>query len=313
VYLSGSQPQPVKTKSEQRIPEVVPEPVNFLTGGNSDKEILRAKKTHDHPNTSAHSSTAGPTMNYKTKPCRHFESGKCKLSGLCNFAHGAEELNFYQRMARVEDKSLRTIETLTHQRPETSLQKIEKMESFLEHFYTRQKQLLEHLKQLSVSIKPGSLRNEESVSQMETNIVAVYNSAVNYAQEMGRMMDIVKHPAKLPEAVHNVYPEERIETREHDERVKGEAFLDQFHEWDERQLEAVNKQIRFILESLKGLHVSSSEQGKALISAETALKNNQILEASRILQLVLYDKTLDPQTCLAHRRVYERAMTLKFN
>lgn len=34
---------------------------------------------------------AGP-QNYKTKICRHYRSGKCKLAGLCNFAHGDEEL-----------------------------------------------------------------------------------------------------------------------------------------------------------------------------------------------------------------------------
>lgn len=34
---------------------------------------------------------AGP-QNYKTKICRHYRSGKCKLAGLCNFAHGEEEL-----------------------------------------------------------------------------------------------------------------------------------------------------------------------------------------------------------------------------
>lgn len=34
---------------------------------------------------------AGP-QNFKTKKCRHFETGRCKLAGLCNFAHGDEEL-----------------------------------------------------------------------------------------------------------------------------------------------------------------------------------------------------------------------------
>ena len=34
---------------------------------------------------------AGP-QNYKTKKCRHFETGRCKLAGLCNFAHGDEDL-----------------------------------------------------------------------------------------------------------------------------------------------------------------------------------------------------------------------------
>ncbi len=29
---------------------------------------------------------------YKTKICRHFVNGICKLGGICNFAHGEDEL-----------------------------------------------------------------------------------------------------------------------------------------------------------------------------------------------------------------------------
>lgn len=134
--------------------------------------------------------------NYKTKPCRHYELGKCKLSGLCNFAHGPDELLMYQKAARNDDKSLRTIDTISNGRPETSIQKIEKMEVFLEHFYRKQRVLLEQLKSLSSGVKPGCPHTEESISQMEGSILAVYNSAVNYAQEIGKTMDLGKRSTK---------------------------------------------------------------------------------------------------------------------
>lgn len=315
MYLGGTGQSQTKTKSEQRIPEVAPETTHFLTANLSDKHISSLKRNDQvHASTFATGtgSNSGPIINYKTKPCRHYESGKCKLSGLCNFAHGQEELSFYQRAARVDDKSLRTIETLSHQRPETSLQKIEKMEGFLEHFYQRQKQLLEQLKHLSASIKPGSSRNEESISQMETNIIAVYNSAVNYTQEIGRTMDILKHPSKLAEATPTpvLYQEE---SREASDRFKSENYTEQFQDWDEKQLETVKGQITYILESLKKLHGNTGDFSRLLSAAETALRNNQILEASRQLQLVLYDRNLDPIAQAAHRKVFERAMSLKFN
>lgn len=314
MYLGGVQPQQIKTKSEQRIPDFAPDASHLVASNFSDKYIGGQRKAEpSHQSTfatgSGSGSNAGPIINYKTKPCRHYESGKCKLSGLCNFAHGPEELNFYQRAARVDDKSLRTIETLSNQRPETSLQKIEKMEGFLEHFYQKQRQLLEQLKHLSASIKPGSSRNEESISQMETNILAVYNSAVGYTQEIGRTMDILKHPSKLVESTPVPYPEEPKEP----ERAKAENFTDQFQDWDERQLETVKKQISFILESLKGLHGASGDFSRSLAAAEHALRNNQMLEASRQCQLVLYDKNLDPHAQAAHRRIFERAMSLNFS
>lgn len=296
-------PQPApKPRSETRIPDAPLQPAIFLTGNASDKTLPGLRR---EPTPFGHS---GPIVNYKTKPCRHYESGKCKLSGLCNFAHGIEELNFYQRSARADDKSLRTIETLSHGRPETSVQKIEKMESFLEHFYTRQRSLLEQLKVLSASIKPGSPRNEESIGQMETAILAVYNSAVNYTQEVGRTMDILKHPAKLAEPV--LFLEEPKDVAA---PPRPDNFMDQIHEWDDRQLETVKKQIWFILNSLKGLHSKSSDQARGLALAEAALLNNQMLEASRQLQQVLYDKSIDPATQLAHRKVFEQAMSLNFN
>lgn len=314
-------PLPQKPRSETRIPNFTPESSSLLATNFSEKSIPSLRRETHSYNQSA------PIVNYKTKPCRHYESGKCKLSGLCNFAHGNEELHLYQRSARGDDKSLRTIETLSHSRPETSLQKIEKMEGFLEHFYSRQRGLLEQLKVLSAGIKPGCPHNEESITQMESSILAVYNSAVNYTQEIGKTMDLVKRPGKSAEpgsldedraspsqGMGGILSHGRVQANVQMQLPgKTEQLMETIQEWDERQLETVRKQIWFILDSLKTLHAKSSEQAKALAMSEAALRNSQMLEASRLVQQVLYDKSLDPMTQSVHRRVFERAMSLNFN
>ena len=288
-------PAPQKPRSETRIPDFTAESNSALLATNFSEKAIPSLRREP-----ASYQQSGLVVNYKTKPCRHYESGKCKLSGLCNFAHGNEELHLYQRSARGDEKSLRTIDTLSQSRPETSLQKIEKMEGFLEHFYGRQRTLLEQLKVLSASIKPGSPHNEESITQMESAILAVYNSAVNYTQEIGRTMDLTKRQTG------GSVEERELPTR-------PDHLTDTVQEWDERQLETVRKQMWFILDSLKGLHGKSSETAKLLALAEATLRNSQMLEASRLLQQVLYDKTFDAPTQASHRRVFERAMSLNFN
>lgn len=249
-------------------------------------------------------------MNYKTKSCRHYESGKCKLSGLCNFAHGSEELNFYQKMARIDDKDLRTIETLSQSKVETSVQKIEKMETLLEDFYANQRQLLEQLKNFSLTIKLGCLKNDENITQMETTIISVYNSAVNYTQEIGRTMDIVK-PVSKSQEVSPTIPHFRLPVVENP--PKNPHFVELMDEWNEDQMETVKNQIGFILNSLRKLYAKDQTEFSASLSfAESAFKNNQMLEASKHLQKILYDKHLDSATFSLHKRIVEKAMSLHF-
>ena len=39
--------------------------------------------------------------NYKTKICRHYQVGKCKLGGLCNFAYGDVDIRKSRHMDSV--------------------------------------------------------------------------------------------------------------------------------------------------------------------------------------------------------------------
>lgn len=249
-------------------------------------------------------------MNYKTKACRHFETGKCKLSGLCNFAHGNDELYFYQKMARADDKSLQTIDTLSQTKVNTSVQKIELLENQLDDFYHQQKKLLDQLKHFSLQIKLGCLRNDENISQMGANIIAVYNSAVRYTQEVGRSMDLPKTSSSLDNASPRL--KENWSDIIDKETPANFNFIKMVDEISEPQLEIVKKQLAFILKSLIALYGNyESVFSQSLKSAQSAFANNQMLESSKHLQLVLYNQDIDSSVKQTHMKIVESAMSLK--
>lgn len=72
--------------------------------------------------------------NYKTKLCRHFELGRCKLAGLCSFSHGDSDGQVgkgsgnHRSVSRVARDPLAT--------------KFEDLEDRLERFAQKQKALL---------------------------------------------------------------------------------------------------------------------------------------------------------------------------
>ena len=270
----------------------------------SHKDLLEKNKTE---NSKSDSQITGiQNLNYKTKQCRHFELGKCKLSGLCNFAHGKDELSYYQGLSKIDDKSLKTIESISQLRVETSVQKIEKMESLLDDFYHKQNQSLQLLKELSKGIKSGAFRNEENISKMESHIISLYNSAVMYTQEIGKTMEIVNFPAKRWE-----HPEFYPFSQPHTLQNQNQVFSETFDECNEEQLELVKKRLYLILTKLQTLPWSSKNEFNQRISkAQTAFDNNQLLEASKLVQLVLYDKNLDPFLAGLCRNILNETMTL---
>ena len=249
-------------------------------------------------------------MNYKTKACRHFESGKCKLSGLCNFAHGSDELLFYQKLARVDDKSLHTIDTLSHHKINTSVQKIEQLEIQLDEFYQKQRQMLEQLKHFSLNVKLGCLRNDENISQMGANIIAVYNSAVSYTQQVGIAMDLINPPSSI-----EGNSPQRKECYSHlaeKDLSRNTSFIEMVDEVSETQMETLKQQLAYILASLQKLYKNELSEFRHLLNlAQSAFANNQMLEASKHLQLILYDQQVDAASRLIHRQIIEHVMSLK--
>ena len=291
-----------KPKSEKRFVNNQNPGFN-MTQNYSDKNLAEVRKPETMKKQNS-DSTIG-VVNYKTKICRHFETGKCKLSGLCNFAHGQEELAFYQKMGKIDDKGLKTLEKYSHFKAETSIQKIEKMECLLDAFYYQQRRMLEQLKNMTLNIKSGLLKNEENISQMEANIFNVYNSAVDYTREIGKTMDIINNPAKVSEPASC-----EKKTNRYEGKVKSAPFTDLVEELDENQLELVKNQISYIIVNLERLPWKpKSEQTSRLYDARYAYENNQLLEASKHLQVVLYDKNLDPILAQACKRIVQETMS----
>ena len=113
---------------------------------------------YNHPYPSGPQSAPAPanplskpnTGGYKTRMCRHFELGKCKLSGLCNFAHGQEELNFY-----TSNSGSKQQQQTPYALPQggkvplnNSLNKIFQLEKSIEDFEVQQRSIISKLKHL---------------------------------------------------------------------------------------------------------------------------------------------------------------------
>jgi len=95
--------------------------------------------------------------NYKTKKCRHYEIGKCKLGALCNFAHGDVEL----RDSRNPDSMTNKSKSLSNQQSEVNdtYEKILLLENKMEATYNTQRMLISKLKQLYQNIQMPSGQN----------------------------------------------------------------------------------------------------------------------------------------------------------
>lgn len=98
----------------------------------------------------------GANRNYKTKLCRHFEIGKCKLGGLCNFSHNESEV----RKEEAERGEVRRPLTHGHE-PQGSVDVINELRDRLEAFAAQQKAML---KQLS------SFCNSSELTKFQPNV-----------------------------------------------------------------------------------------------------------------------------------------------
>lgn len=124
----------------------------------------KAAKIHqfDQRFSSAHQNSEKVlTVNFKTKKCRHFELGRCRLGDNCNFAHGDDEIGLNDR--RPEKVTLISSEQLC----DLSMSKekygtiLLNIETNLERMISFQKGCLQNLK-----LNTATLQNHEiSLSQ----------------------------------------------------------------------------------------------------------------------------------------------------
>ena len=245
-------------------------------------------------------------MNYKTKPCRHFEIGRCKLSGLCNFAHGKEELTHFQQLSKLENKTTVPDLTLPYSQVTNPIQKIEKIEILLDEFYNEQKQLLKQLKFLSLHIKSGSVNTENNILQMENYMKHFFESSVSYNQKIGQIMDI---PKMVPGLIESSTLKEILVR----EKKPRDIFIENFEELEMYQVELVKKQYEFILKNLRKLPWKTGTINSIRLShADFCFKDSKLKDTSRLLRMIIFDPNLDLHVRDACANIYEEALMINF-
>ena len=214
----------------------------------------------------------------------------------------------YQKLAQQEDQSDRTIETCSQSRGETSIQKIDKMRLILDQFYQEQRRLIEQMKLLSVNIKSGTLRNDETLSRMENSISNLYKGAVQYTNDIGRMMDVTSLPN-----ISSEFMFEQEHSRRTAEKPPKQTAIDIIDDLDEPKLELIKQQLNYIIINLEKLPLKQkSQQYSDLVSAKSAFDNNQLLEASKKLEKILFDKSMEAPLAEACKQIYSDATNRKF-
>lgn len=99
--------------------------------------------------------------NYKTKKCRHFEMGKCKLGGLCNFAHGNRDLRDTRPNEILTPQLPQKIEKIPNLDINNSYEKILLLENKMETVFASQKKLIGQLKQHTLNIQTMGVNSPE--------------------------------------------------------------------------------------------------------------------------------------------------------
>jgi hypothetical protein len=252
--------------------------------------------------------------NYKTKKCRHFDSGKCKLGGLCNFAHGEEELRQFKTQDTIRTDNLTSVDKIPKLCLKNNTNKIQVLEQQLEGFYQFQKRTLEQLKFLTLNLNTsGQINSEDQVSSIENNIVKLYNEAVSYVHTINKVMDIgaTENKGSIGDLFtdKNCVSPSRSNLSEKNEDVSP---LSEILEQNEDELSPMKVQMQFILKKLRQLHANRQNLTTdhfeiSFQKAESALKNNKVIEASQWLQAVLFDPNLDSRTAKIHLKIIDQA------
>lgn len=256
--------------------------------------------------------------NYKTKRCRHFDAGRCRLGGLCNFAHGDEELRQFKAQDSIRTELLSPINQLPKLTLQNSSSKIKFMEKCLENFYHSQKHMLEQLKFLTLNLNSTiTAHSDDQVSQIENNVIKIYNESVSYAHAINKVMDIGieenKEPFESTITKRNSLSDPVSYCgREAKERSNS---ISELLDHEENGLIAMKAQMTYIYERLCEIyrHPSSKTIGafeSSLKKAAEALRNNKVIEAAQWLQSILYDASLDQQSKRRHSKIIEDARSL---
>lgn len=107
--------------------------------------------------------TANNLNNYKTKICRHFQVGKCKLGEHCNFAHGGQDVKESKHTDSYNMNSNQDSSQYNAQQNSNTYDKVLLLENRMDATFNTQRLLLSQLKQLCQNNQSqrGSTRNQK--------------------------------------------------------------------------------------------------------------------------------------------------------
>ena len=214
-----------------------------------------------------------PNHNYKTRRCRHFDMGRCRLGGMCNFAHGNEELNRY----RNEFASAAQPGDIAEVVFAGNSQKILALEKSLEEFTATQKALLQHLRQLTQSLEgPATPAAEANTNSIDDCLQRLHQTSLKYADTLAKLALNKREPSS------SFDPEEKLK-----------------------------RQIEFLAARLKQLHKENKSCCEIIAKAEELIPLN-VAEAAVQLEKVIYSSSVDRITQAAHKNLIEEARRKAF-
>lgn len=142
-YLHAAPPNARHSPPKQAYYPPPPQSNDSFSYSNSNNQVMNPMVAN-----------TGNANNYKTKKCRHYQLGKCKLGTLCNFAHGDLDV----RDSKNPDSFTLSNNNLSSQGVSESTgtyDKILLLENRMDATFTTQRMLLAKLKQLFQSGQAG--------------------------------------------------------------------------------------------------------------------------------------------------------------
>lgn len=264
---------------------------------------------------------AKPTQgNYKTRPCRHFELGKCRLAGLCNFAHGQEELNYYIAQSRSHNSHNSHHSHRDHNQqpsrpqPIGSENKIIQLEKSMEDFELQQKSLIWKLKQYLHSISDSP--DPSQIQAINQYFLEIYNTSTDYLEKVGNLTGLQKGKNQFP-------PQEPVPAHTNISRLDSQAKPSRDHastvkSKEEPKIELsyearLKNKLKYILNSLIDLYPSRSDYFKHFNDARKNLQEDKLEDAAQAIEKILMDESLDDSLKMRHNAIVEKARKLDSN
>ena len=255
--------------------------------------------------------------NYKTRLCRHFEIGKCRLAGLCNFAHGEEELNFYLAQARVSrpnqshrDRSQQPARS----EPTGSESKIDQLEKSMEDFEFQQKSIIWNLKHFLQGV--GDSPDPRQIQAINQYFFEIYNNSTGYLEKVGNLTGLQKEkqepPSQKPSLAQNNDFESNSQARLSKDygptvRPKEETRTPLSYE------AKLKSRLKYVLNSLIDLYPSRSDYFKHFNDARKNIQENKLEEAARAIEKIFMDDNLEDSLKMRHNDIAVKARKLESN